>query len=63
MTYPTSRWVKDGTYRDRIVYELAPGEYRFVFGVWLSDSKAHLATSDDPERGAVDLGWYTVGDG
>jgi len=32
-TYPTSRWVEGAVYRARTVRELAPAEYRFVFGV------------------------------
>jgi tetratricopeptide (TPR) repeat protein len=36
-----------------------PGEYRFVFGLYLPDSGTYLATPDDP-RGAIDLGWRLV---
>jgi tetratricopeptide (TPR) repeat protein len=59
-THPTSQWVEGAIYRDRTVRELAPGDYRFVFGAWLPDSGTRLVTSDDPERGAVDLGWRLV---
>jgi len=61
MSDPTSRWVEGATYRDRTVREAAPGEYRFVFGVYLPDLKTRLTTLDDPETGAIDLGWQLVG--
>jgi tetratricopeptide (TPR) repeat protein len=62
MSYPTSRWTEGSIYRDRKVGDLTPGEYRFVFGVWLPDSEARLATLDDP-KGAIDLGWHAVDEG
>jgi len=60
MSYPTSRWAEGAIYRDRTVKELAPGEYSFIFGVWLAEPGTRLATPDDP-KGAVDLGWQLVG--
>jgi tetratricopeptide (TPR) repeat protein len=60
MSYPTSQWVEGAIYRDRTVREVAPGEYHFRFGVWLPDSETYLTTPDDPEKGAIDLGWQLV---
>jgi len=61
MEYPTSRWVEGAVYRATTVRDLAPGEYNFLFGVWLSDSGIRLPAPDDPEKGTVDLGWHGVG--
>jgi hypothetical protein len=61
MSYPTSRWVEGAIYRGKTMRDLAPGEYNFIFGVWLPDSETRLTTPDDPEKGAVDLGWHRVG--
>jgi tetratricopeptide (TPR) repeat protein len=57
---PTSQWFERAIYQGSAVRDLAAGDYRFVFGLWLPDPETRLATPDDP-KGAVDLGWHLVG--
>jgi len=61
-SYPTSTWIEGAVYRARKVRELAPGEYSVVFGVWVPGTEIRLGTEEDPDTGAVDLGWHVVGE-